>query len=402
MEKKVENIELNKIKGMWIPGEVAFNNNLSHVEKMVWWMIKALDNGGKGCFAPNQYLAHMLDVGTQTVSNSISKLVSEGYIERTTVNQSRVLVVKDFKRSHKCFLEDFNKKKKEYKKIFNRLIKNFITYKNIYNKTFPKGKRTLLHQIQKKQKENNFLKLSKNFDDIEKVFSFWNSLGFPFRKHRKGTKKEEVIKREIKQALKKNSARMIFKAIEDLHIFFKADRTVVNLKLPGYQNLSCDKFFHFDTFDLIQIEKINPKLRVVSWFEESLRGYDHLMERFGKFEEDTFPEITKKIRVAWEAFVESGVAITEKQKITMQDESNFRLCAKKLNDFIKSRSDLLLMSSREKTYPAQTVPYLFHAIIRNSFGKRVHTGWLVKDFLFNEQFPNYLRDSGLMKTQRRG
>ena len=98
----MEEKERNKqgITFVSIPGEIAFNNDLSHTDKFVWWVLNTLDTTDRHCFASNGYIAERAGVGERTVSGSISKLVEVGYVKTGKFDgRTRTLIInKDLER----------------------------------------------------------------------------------------------------------------------------------------------------------------------------------------------------------------------------------------------------------------------------------------------------------------
>jgi len=67
-------------KGVFFPKDIWLNNGLSLIEKALLIEIDSLDIGEDHCFASNGYLAAFADCSVDTVSRSIKKLASLGYI----------------------------------------------------------------------------------------------------------------------------------------------------------------------------------------------------------------------------------------------------------------------------------------------------------------------------------
>ena len=79
---KNENKMAYDFKGLWIPAEIVFDEELTLQEK---WLVANIFNL-KSCFATNSYLAKLLGVGSdRRVRQIISKLVSAGKIESTVI-----------------------------------------------------------------------------------------------------------------------------------------------------------------------------------------------------------------------------------------------------------------------------------------------------------------------------
>ena len=67
-------------KGVWIPKEVWLDTRLNALEKAILTEIDSLDQGEKGCYASNDYLAEFCQCSKRKVSEAISKLIKCGYI----------------------------------------------------------------------------------------------------------------------------------------------------------------------------------------------------------------------------------------------------------------------------------------------------------------------------------
>jgi hypothetical protein len=64
-----------------IPSEVLFNPALTHTQKILFGFIRNLAQSERGCWASNRYLAKLLGVEKQTISNAVSKLKDYLYIK---------------------------------------------------------------------------------------------------------------------------------------------------------------------------------------------------------------------------------------------------------------------------------------------------------------------------------
>lgn len=87
---------LRDFKGVWIPKEVWLDERLSALEKIILTEIDSLDNGEKGCWASNSYLADFCQCSEATITRAITKLKDLGYLTfaafdgRTRLLQSRL------------------------------------------------------------------------------------------------------------------------------------------------------------------------------------------------------------------------------------------------------------------------------------------------------------------------
>ena len=84
--------QIRGFKGVWIPSAVWLDKRLNALEKIILVEIDSLDNGEKGCFASNQYLADFCQCSERQVSRAISKLTEIGYLKSSGFNgRSRIL-----------------------------------------------------------------------------------------------------------------------------------------------------------------------------------------------------------------------------------------------------------------------------------------------------------------------
>lgn len=73
--------EFNRdFKGVWIPKAVWLDRRLNALDKIILAEIDSLDQGERGCFASNQYIAEFCQCSERKVSEAISKLTEYGYI----------------------------------------------------------------------------------------------------------------------------------------------------------------------------------------------------------------------------------------------------------------------------------------------------------------------------------
>ncbi len=72
--------ENRDFKGVWIPKKVWLDTRLNALDKIILTEIDSLDNGEKGCYASNEYLAEFCQCSKTKVSTAIKKLIDCGYI----------------------------------------------------------------------------------------------------------------------------------------------------------------------------------------------------------------------------------------------------------------------------------------------------------------------------------
>ena len=74
-------MQLQKLKGLWIPAEILLNEDLSDKEKIILAIILYLSEETKSCFASNKYIANIVNVTHERVSKIISSLKDKGYVD---------------------------------------------------------------------------------------------------------------------------------------------------------------------------------------------------------------------------------------------------------------------------------------------------------------------------------
>lgn len=110
-------------KGVWIPKEVWLDTRLNALEKIILTEIDSLDNGDRGCWASNKYIADFCQCSETKVSTAVSKLIKLGYIYIQSFDgRQRVL---------KSRLSNFEKQ--DFKKCDSAL--QSVKQNNINNKT---------------------------------------------------------------------------------------------------------------------------------------------------------------------------------------------------------------------------------------------------------------------------
>ena len=62
------------LKGLWIPGEILRNSELSYQERILAALIWNMDNPPHRCYASNKWLALQMGVEEKTIANMLSSL----------------------------------------------------------------------------------------------------------------------------------------------------------------------------------------------------------------------------------------------------------------------------------------------------------------------------------------
>jgi DNA-binding MarR family transcriptional regulator len=69
------------LKGLWVPEEILFNENLTPGEKILLSFIYHLDTSSNHCYASNKYLGEITRTSTKSAAKTVERLKEKGYIE---------------------------------------------------------------------------------------------------------------------------------------------------------------------------------------------------------------------------------------------------------------------------------------------------------------------------------
>jgi hypothetical protein len=237
----------NNIKGIWIPKEIWFNEELSIGEKILFIQIDNLDNES-GCTASNSYFAGFMSLSKERVSELIKSLEVKGYIrsrierfqtlegiktKRTLRSCVKIAMVKD-----PFMLEDLNKRQ-NIPSSENRIppLENGMT---------PSGNR-FAHS------ENHpYINIPNNININKDILEFWNS--------------KEIIKHKdypdkLDKLIKKSgySKEDILHSITNYSLVLKDTESFFNYKwtLCEFISRGVEKFL--DDVSLTNFKKVKPK-----------------------------------------------------------------------------------------------------------------------------------------------
>lgn len=79
------------LNGIWIPGNIWLNRELTVLEKVIFAEIDFLDNGDLGCHASNKHIASFCGCSERKVSDAVSKLQTMGFISSQYDGRQRFL-----------------------------------------------------------------------------------------------------------------------------------------------------------------------------------------------------------------------------------------------------------------------------------------------------------------------
>lgn len=75
--------------GVWIPREVALNDRLNPLAKILYGVLQSLDDGPSGCWASNEYLARITGCKVRHVQGLLGELIAEGLLTRTETGRGK-------------------------------------------------------------------------------------------------------------------------------------------------------------------------------------------------------------------------------------------------------------------------------------------------------------------------
>ena len=383
-----------KLTHITIPGEVAFNTKLSYLDGIVFWIIKCLD-GEEHCYATNNYIAHFLKITSQSVSNSISKLKSFGYIKDVSIKkENRILKIDNsYIKKYNYLIDEFNE---PYKKNYTNHIKKIIiyNYKDNYN-SLSKDKESkqacdtsfIPKLIDKKKLRIALQEMTNPIIDnrIQKSIEYWNSKGKPFPKH--CIQNSKIIKR-INSLLRRKIKReqltpyKIIKSIDLYYEFITSSLTTIS------KPVSMSQFILFDDTYVTKIK--GKKVEVNSWLDECLKGRDYLFKTYGKYVKNNNPILTEKI---WKLWKDKKLYINNKDATYM--ENNFRIAADKVSAFVVENNNRIRLNKMEKN-PLMFINYVFNAALNGGDTNRMRPGSISNDYFYSEILPTYLKKNGFM------
>lgn len=95
------------MKYIIIPSIIIVNDKLNSTEKLIMGIIYSLSLKNNVCFATNSYFAKQLKVSNRTITSSISKLKSEGYIYVEMVDNNRKIYLTELWKNSSTHIENY-------------------------------------------------------------------------------------------------------------------------------------------------------------------------------------------------------------------------------------------------------------------------------------------------------
>jgi len=173
-------LQMQKLKGLWIPAEILLNDDLSDKEKIILAIILYLSEETKSCFASNKYIANIVKVTHERVSKIISSLKDKGYVDvklkyktdSKEIEQRQIIpIVENINRCSQKHLEDIdiNNYSDSQKQLYpiddnDKDIINNIKNKKIYNNSSNSNKQYKSNYKGRDYTNFDFTKLYANAD----------------------------------------------------------------------------------------------------------------------------------------------------------------------------------------------------------------------------------------------
>ncbi|NOR27558.1 MAG: winged helix-turn-helix transcriptional regulator [Lutibacter sp.] len=446
-----EERQIERITGVYLPGQVIFNKNLTIIDSIIFWLIDSLDSAKTNCYASNGYIAKRLNISESKVSRGISRLVELGYIEQVSFDgRKRVIkVIHSYMEKYKNLVDEYNcltqssysashdqprqpntispvevnkineindvnnsskeeytsldskddnlslNEKKQYIKKHKRsLIRNYSSEDNKRSK-FKESLKSNTKTLTKKIKVN----LSK---DNTTIVSHWNNLGLRQHNLNNPTKTLDRINNTLD---KLNKGTMFSETkIENNNKFTKQEiiEAITNFSLmalsPDYQPVSGGfkdrlKKLSLDQFIYNAFGSDNMK----SLFLDCLKTPQLLKQSSRTFSDDN-PELTKAIKHIYNEKILGSIKSIEWDS---SDENKFIKASKGLWQFFednKSKVDHYIVGSygtREIGMATILLESVIHSVGEDQF-EIITPGFLRTSLTFSHRLPSYCFREGII------
>lgn len=381
-------------KGLWIPGEVLYNTELSYMEKHLFCWIQMLDNDG-GCFASNEYLASLLDIKNPiSISQAVSRLKDLGYIHQTSFDGRKRVLKIDPEYISKYRQTLLNHKRRVYLKVNENNIRGYKKEETTAKAVVTEPDGSVNNDASKKKTKP--IQWRQGVHEpyvpawLEEILSIWNGSGLHPHTNRKAKYfKESVL------AMKELRLGRFF---NDAEVFYQYKRkftqeeilaSVRNFALaavnPDYEPTSLNykkrlrktyiKDFLYDPF--AKGEK--------SLFLKYLEQRPRLAKDSVKPIKDDNPKVTQAIRTAYIEVVLGGLG-PNGRGFGQQVENKFIQASSKLINFFRSNKRRInpIYVRTTKDQAALLVDSLVDK------WENVEPGNLCSDNTFNKILPAYL------------
>jgi hypothetical protein len=389
------------IEGAWIPAEVLFNPQLTYTDMFIFWRINSYAESGLDCYAKNDQFLGALGIGEHTVRKSIYKLENLGYVKAIERDGKRVLFVN-----------------KDYKKIYQTLAE--ITYENLIlgEKNIPNWEKKIsvfkdrynnlrynYSSAPKVAEDAELHSATKVFDSyppkVKELFMFWNEFEYPIKHHTVKAKNKSFIE-ALRCLNKKLSEGFIPEEIAKAMTLYcmmldNPEQYLLVSTIPGHR-VGLNEFFGFDLYTrerFVGNVANNFIVKIESWFDECIKGKKYLIEKYGRFIPDQYPESTARLKLLWNKYkFGSGSLLRE-------DENKFRAAAIEFEKFMSKKRHKIRLPESESQKNSSMIKYIYESI-KADVGdeiEKVTPGWLCSKYTFSYRLPKYFIDNGMMHKE---
>jgi len=442
-----------------LPVEVAFNKKLDKYCRDVFCLIRLLDNHVKHCTASNTYMANILDITTKTVSDSITTLKEQRYVELLSFDgRTRVLQIqKSYKTEYRYLVDEVELRllnlKSAYTEYSKQLNKNDLPRRDVLGRvegsfTHNKSKeeelqisnhsvincensvstRKLIKRPTKKEifqqdklnRKPVFRKEKKQptlviSSLVQEILDYWDKAGFTV--HAEGTQSLRKTVEDINSLMQGT----LFQDITDpdLKRFSRQKFNLSDIKL-AIDNHYLRAFSNSHQPEKQSTKEFLQKMMLCNFFYNPRNPYEHLQSEFlvcysrkvGKVSEakylavkDTMPNVTKML-TDW---YKKTFAYKINGSFSIKDRNTIVKAGKSLKDFLETNKTRIRITSDDfqnsgvfndpVLYLAHSMTRMFDEEVRNNdtLFKIFEPTWFASELTLTSRLPKFLKSEGVMK-----
>ena len=370
-EIQEEYIEIG-IRGMWIPGEVAFNQELNNTDKHLFWIIDSFNCASNKCFASNKYLSAYIEVSETSISNSISKLVKMKYIKRKKTQSGKILEINpEYITIYRNILVKYNNP------ILKKTLGGTLRKLNTYNNS---NINIDISSFNKLKEENKKLFSPELVSSSKSLLAYWNTLS-DLSKIRDGKKSHEKSLSEIQRVLSDGfTEEQVQNSMFNFNELVKKEKTY---KVALFQ------FFKFDNLTKHKAKR----LKIKNWFETCLDEKNLLKFKRQETEQDENYKLTNE-------FMKQYAKRILKQNIKITNFKDYEIncfvkASKLLKEFIKKNKDIMF-DQDERDNCNKIVIYVFRCIEEKSKISDITPGYFCQEFIYDQNLRKYFVNQNMV------
>jgi len=185
-------------------------------------------------------------------------------------------------------------------------------------------KKRITQRTQLKKEVKNPLTFQSRNEKV--LFNYWNSLGYPFVRHRpiknKTTTRGILL---LSKAIRKDGEGKIIHAMNVAKEIFSSP-WFKHTHTMDARKITLPDFFKYNS---AVYSFVNKKYNFpISWYNECLKGVDHMKEKYNLELKDKYPDITEQLEVIWKEY-------TKEKKLTIEEKNILKKVSEKLIRFCK-------------------------------------------------------------------